>query len=212
VPKVKFQGDCEELKGYTFDCSDPRQADMFVKTCKKLGEYIGKMWFCNQGGNVQILVKTLAMPIIHPPADIDETTATSTEKAILKKKIEIFVQREMALEEKNRAMYALVMGQCTETMRAKLEAQQTFEVVDSTLNGLDLLVTICDLVCQFHSQKYLPHSIHEAMRRLVTFQQGKGVTAATYLEQFQNLMEVVTHTQEHQQVYMPEWFSTSQRR
>jgi hypothetical protein len=44
---------------------------------------------------------------------------------------------------------------------------------------------IRDLVYQFHSQKYLPHSIHEAMRR---------VTAATYLEQFQNLVEVATHT------------------
>jgi hypothetical protein len=98
---------------------------------------------------------------------IDKSTATSTKKAIWKKKIEIYVQREMALEENNRALYALVMGQCTKTMRAKLKSQTTFKVVDSTLNGLDLLVMIRDLVYQFHSHKYLPHSIHEAMIRLV---------------------------------------------
>jgi hypothetical protein len=30
APKPKFEGDCDDLKGYIFDCSDPRQADMFV--------------------------------------------------------------------------------------------------------------------------------------------------------------------------------------
>jgi hypothetical protein len=117
-----------------------------------------------------------------------------TEKAIWKKKIEIYVQHEMALEENNRALYALVMGQCTETMRAKLESQATFEAVDNTLSGLGLQVMIRVLVYQLHSQKYLPHSIHEAMRQIVNFQQRKGMTAAAYLEQFQNLVEVATHT------------------
>jgi hypothetical protein len=132
---------------------------MFVKLCKKLAEYVGKTWYRNHGGNMQILVKTLVMPVLTQPANIDELTATSTEKAIWKKKIEIFVQHKMALEENNRALYALVMGQCTEMMQAKLETQTTFKVVDATLNGLDLLMMIQDLVYQFHSQEYLPHSI-----------------------------------------------------
>jgi hypothetical protein len=119
MPKARFEGDCEELKGYTFDCSDPKQADTFVRTCKKLAEYVGKTWYPNHGGDIQILVKTLLMPTLTPPADIDETTATNTEKAIWKKKIEIFV-----LEENNRAFYALVMGQCTEMMRASSRPKQ----------------------------------------------------------------------------------------
>jgi hypothetical protein len=76
---------------------------MFVKTCKKMAEYVGKTWFRNHGGDMQILVKTLEMPtLVVPPAAIDESVATSTEKAIWKKKIEIYVQREMALEGNNR--------------------------------------------------------------------------------------------------------------
>jgi hypothetical protein len=78
-------------------------------------------------------------------------------------------------------------------MQVKLETQPTFEAVDSTLNGLDLLMMIRDLVYKFHSQMYLLHLIHEAMRQLATFQQGKGVTVATYQEQFQNFVEVASH-------------------
>jgi hypothetical protein len=157
---------------------------MFVK--KKIQEYVGKTWYRNHAGEMHMLM----MPVLAPPA-------SATEKAIWKKKIELYIQREMALEENNRALYALVPRQCTKTMRAKIEAQPTFDDVYRTLNGLNLpLVMINDLVYQFRSQKYLPHSIHEAMRRLVTFQQGKGVPAATYLEQFQNLVNVATYTGE----------------
>ena len=37
----KFEGKCDELKGFIYDCSDSRQADMYVKTTKEIAEYVG---------------------------------------------------------------------------------------------------------------------------------------------------------------------------
>jgi hypothetical protein len=58
VPTAKFKGDFDDLKGYIFDFSDPRQVDMFVKTCKKLAKYVGKTWYRNHGGDMERRVKT----------------------------------------------------------------------------------------------------------------------------------------------------------
>lgn len=195
TPKpAKFEGDCDDLKGYIFEYTGPDKADVFAKTCKKLQEYVGKTWFKNHGSDIHVLVKTLQMPVIPQPDEIDEDNATSTAKAIWKKKIDIFVAREEALEENNRALYALVLGQCSETLRTALASQDSFEEIDSSLNGLMLLQLIKSLVYQFHSQKYLGHSIHESIRRLAMLQQPRTMTVNTYLEHFQNLVEVIEHT------------------
>ena len=36
MKQPKFEGKCEELKGFIYDCSDARQADMFTKTMKEI--------------------------------------------------------------------------------------------------------------------------------------------------------------------------------
>lgn len=140
------------------------------------------------------MIKTLTMPTITQPVDIDKATATASAKAIWKKRIDMFVAREDALAENNKALYALVLGQCTEPMRNALAGHDSFEEADASLDGLSLLRLIKGLVYQFHSQKYLPHTIHEATRRLMAFQQPRTMTVATYLEQFQNLVDVIQHT------------------
>jgi hypothetical protein len=42
VATTKFEGKCEDLKGAIYDCSDARQADVFVKTTKEIATYAGR--------------------------------------------------------------------------------------------------------------------------------------------------------------------------
>jgi uncharacterized membrane protein YcgQ (UPF0703/DUF1980 family) len=42
VQQPKFEGKCKELKGFIFDCSDSKQADIFVKTTKEIAGYVGR--------------------------------------------------------------------------------------------------------------------------------------------------------------------------
>jgi hypothetical protein len=39
---TKFEGKCEDLSGYVYDCADPKHAaDMYTSTTKEIAEYIG---------------------------------------------------------------------------------------------------------------------------------------------------------------------------
>jgi len=46
----------------------------------------------------------------------------------------------------------------------------------------------------FQSQKYLPYAIHESVRQFYLLQQSKNDTATAYLDNFTNIVEVITAT------------------
>jgi hypothetical protein len=88
----------------------------------------------------------------------------------LGKKCDSYVKRKEALEQNLQRIFALVMGQCTENMRSQLLDLSTFDDIDKNLDGLKHLNAIRGIVYQFQSQKYLPHAIHESVRRFYTLQ------------------------------------------
>jgi hypothetical protein len=41
----EFEGKCDELKGFIYDCSDDsRQADIFAETTREIAEYVGRTY------------------------------------------------------------------------------------------------------------------------------------------------------------------------
>ena len=46
----KFKGNCAELAGCVFDCSDYKQADTYVTTLKRISEHIGATY--KHGGDI----------------------------------------------------------------------------------------------------------------------------------------------------------------
>ena len=188
----RFEGRCEELKGYIYDCTGAQQADMFIKTSQQIAEYAGKS-FKDYPGDMLTVVKKLVKPVFTLPTD-PSATASESERELWKIEINAYHKRQVALAENIRRLFSLVIGQCTEVMRAKLKGLDTFEDIDTRADGLDLLMAIKGIVYQFNSQKYLCHAVHEAFRRLYVLQQGKFMTAATYQEQFMNMVDAINAT------------------
>jgi hypothetical protein len=63
---LSFTGNCTELQGHIFDCSDSRQADN-VRTLKRISEYIGSQY--KNGGDIRasiIRLDKITIPL--PPA------------------------------------------------------------------------------------------------------------------------------------------------
>ena len=50
INTTKFHGACEALKDRIFDCSDYKQADGYVNTIKRIGEYVGTEY--KHGGDI----------------------------------------------------------------------------------------------------------------------------------------------------------------
>ena len=114
IRQPKFEGRCEELKGHIYDCSDARQADMFVKTTKEIAEYVGRTY--KYGSDARLAIDNMKRPKIQEPDD-PKKDATATQKKIWEKRIDEYVKREGQLEENLKTVYSLVWGQCTDALK-----------------------------------------------------------------------------------------------
>ena len=53
---MKFEGKCDDLSGYIYDCADPKQAaDMYMSTTKEISEYVGHTY--KYGGEMKKVMK-----------------------------------------------------------------------------------------------------------------------------------------------------------
>ena len=94
------------------------------------------------------------------------------------------------MTENIKSIFSLVWGQCTDITRQKVEALSDFADMSSKGDGIQLLKAIKNITHNFQSQKYLPHAIHEAKRRIYMFNQGK-MSTVEYYEQFLSLVNVL---------------------
>lgn len=65
LKQQNFQGKCDELNGHIYDCTDSRQSDMFTKTTKEIGEYVGTNY--RHGNDTKIAIITLTMLTFEDP-------------------------------------------------------------------------------------------------------------------------------------------------
>ncbi len=79
-PVVKFQGGKEELDGHFSDCTGYGQSDRFVKTVRKIADYIAQEYKC--GSVTRKEVMTQGVLIIPPPTRPVGRTATDENGAV----------------------------------------------------------------------------------------------------------------------------------
>jgi hypothetical protein len=78
-------------------------------------------------------------------------------------------------------------------MRTQLELLDTFGVIATNLDALELLKSIKNIVFNFQSQKYKPQALHEAKRRFYVLSQDRNMTVQVFLERYQNNIDVIEH-------------------
>jgi hypothetical protein len=186
-----FEGKCDELSGYTYDCSDPRQAaDMYTRTTKEIGEYVGRTY--KYGADIRQAIEGLILPTFAMPSDPPDK-CSRTEERIWEKSVDEFVKQKAYFGENVKTVYSLILGQCTEAMRAKLESKKSHVVVSAASDGIELLKNIKSIMFNFQSQKYGPMALHESKKRLYQLSQDKHTTPQVYLERFRNSIDVIEH-------------------
>ena len=190
LPKPKFEGRVTDLNGHIYDCSNYQQADTYTRTTKEIAEYVGRTY--KFGSDIRLAIEGLSQPTWTEPADPLEG-ATRTQVRIWEKDVDEFVKRKNYFNENAKTAYSLVWGQCTDAMRAKLEARNDHVTVAANGDVLGLLQNIKDATFNFQNQKYKPHALHEAKRRFYLSTQDKNATCQAYLERFKNHIEVIEH-------------------
>ena len=186
----KFEGKCADLKGHIYDAADSRQSDQYMKTTREIAEYVGRTY--KYGGDIRLAVETLTVPTFEVPTD-PAAGASRTEVRIWEKLVDEHVKRISGLNENIKTLFSLVWGQCSDIMRQKIEAHATYEVIYNAGDGIGLLRALKTAAFHFQDQKYIGHSLHEALKRYYNCSQGKFATTQAYMEHFQNTLDVVTH-------------------
>ena len=191
----KFTGNCADLTGSIFDCSDNKQADVFLHTVKRISEYVGKTY--KHGGDMVssfIAKARINVPIPVAPVYADPTTPTAEELTltlIYRGKITTYLKRDANLDDNIQKAYSLILGQCSDLLQAKLKQQQDWATINDSQDSIRLLNLIRLITFRFEDQKFLPHALYQAKAALYAFRQ-RDQRNEEYYERFQNLVDVAT--------------------
>ena len=134
-----------------------------------------------------LTLPTIPMPIAPIADPIPALLA-----AIFSEQVKEYVKQTSRLQENIKRLWALVWGQCYDTIRTRLQALDTYEDMHTASDGLQLLIAIKDLMFNVQEQKYVPLSIYLAKQQFFLLSQGRN-TIGEYYEQFKNQTDVLEH-------------------
>ena len=190
IPRHRFDGATEELKGHIFDLVGARSADLFIKSEKTDANYVGRTY--QHSGDIRRAIETLTLPTIPLPTAPIADPMPPLLAAIFSEHVKEYVKQTSQLQENIKHLWALVWGQCSDTIWTRLQALDTYNGMHTASDGLRLLVAIKDLMYNVQEQKYVPLSIHLAKRQFFLLSQGQN-SVGEYYEQFKNQTDVLDH-------------------
>ena len=137
---MKFEGRCDDLKGYVYDYTDARNAaDTYVQTTKEVAEYVGRTY--KMGAETRVAIERLRVPALPEPA-APPVGAAPTQQRLWEERCREHVKKEGILEGSLKSAYSLVYGQCAEVIRQKLRARADYDAMSTRGDVLLLLRNI----------------------------------------------------------------------
>ena len=187
---TRFQGACEDLKDHVFDPNDIRGgSELFTKTTKAIAEYVAREY--TSAGEFRNALPSLHLAPLNPPTRPDPGDPFLMEEW----KIE-YREHKKKIEDRRQNMqkiYALILGQCSPTIRDRIEASDDWEYVNDASNPIALLRLIRQSLYHRATRRKDTHALLEAELALHKFRQTEQMSNSDYLEKLRELVEVYEH-------------------
>lgn len=139
------------------------------------------------------LTQQIQTPTIPLPTDIDENKKGRLKIRLWEAEVNKYWDQKMTLTNNLIAMFAIMWGQCSSNMKAKLQSVDKFEVKKTTSDVKWLLKEIKGILFTFNKRKYMHISLQQVVHKYYTFKQGPKQSIADYLEKFRFIVKVVEH-------------------
>ena len=179
------------MHGHVFQCfNESNSSNQFTRTVEALGEYVPTN--LKNSGNMTSLMEGLILPIIPEPGK-PAVDASKFRKEVWQTKVKNYVARLDTLESNLKTAYAVVWGQCSTLMCAKVKASADFGVNNATKNVVWLLKAIKGVMLQFEGQNNLFLSLDDAVEKLYSYRQGTEKSVETFRDEYILLFDVVEH-------------------
>ena len=144
ISKHRFDGATDELKGQIFDLVGAHSANLFIKSKKALANYVGRTY--QHSGDIRCAIETLTLPTIPTPMAPVGDPIPPLIAAIFSEQVKEYVKQTSRLHENIKHLWALVWGQCSNTIRTRLQSLDTYEDMHAASDSLQLLIAIKDLM------------------------------------------------------------------
>ena len=177
------------MNGHVFQCfNEGGDKNEFVKTVEALHEYIAKK--ITYPGDMWNLTMELTEPTVPEPDEITEKEMEDSpfKKAVWTKEVSSYVVRREQLKQNMRAVSAVIWGQCSEAMRAKLKAHEDYKEKYTKADCVWLLSTIRATMLRFEGHHYIFLALQDALTSICNHRQN-DTDLPTYRAEFENLVE-----------------------
>jgi hypothetical protein len=192
--KEKFTGRSDDLEGYVYSIATSKGGMQFTRTTDEIARYAGKKYSA-VGAYVRMAIITMTeqrptrptapLPTGTPP------TVDPVDQAIFSKEIRQFVKEKAGITAAMKALYSVIWGQCSKTLRSKLKADSGYAAMLAIADSLVLLKAIRLEMTGFQKRQYLPHSVHGILHKFYHLVQGRHRTNQEYYDEFINLVAAV---------------------
>jgi hypothetical protein len=186
-----YQGKIDDLKSFVYDVSAIGSGgmDSFHGTTKEIGEYIARTY---KGGGEFIQAFNPSnlgfTPINNPTTPGANATLEEIEiwKLMFKSQ---HVKRETRDELKKQA-YAVVLGQCSQAIRDRLEASNTWEAINTSSDVISLLELIRSCLFSGATTRHEVHALQDAEDNFLGLKQTTNMSNADYLDKFKTYLQI----------------------
>jgi hypothetical protein len=192
VPKEKFVGRSDDLKGFTYDVTTSKGGVAYTRTTEEIARHVGEK-YTNTGSFIRTAIMTLKVPVQTRPSPPVETgtppAIDPVDQEIFREEIRLFVKTKGAIESTMKSLYDLIWGQCSESLRSRLRGDPNYTTYSVNADSLALLKGIRAEMTGFRTKQYLSHSLHLIMRDFYNLIQGKHRSNQEYYDEFNSMVE-----------------------
>jgi hypothetical protein len=188
-----FKGATDGMNGHTFGCYD-EQGDkrQFVKTLEALAQHARKTYKFSEDF-ASLFATESSAPSVEKPVPIPESKRDETDELIFKEEIKQYVTRCSTLKGNLAAIWSVAIGQCTETMKAKLESMHEYDERQRTSDCHWLLKSILAITLQFDNRRYGHIAIMDAHQKFLNCKQSSTQTVEDYRRQLTLWSDTIKH-------------------
>ena len=186
-----FKGKYAEMNGQVFQCYDETsKRNQFEKTIEELGRYAST--YMSNARDIKLMLKTVKETIFLEPSD-PPFSASRTSIRIWEKEVDIYVERKANYDENKCTICAIILGQCSDAMKAKLKGHAAFKTWENTHDVIEILTEIKAISNRFDNRTYFLEAYVKVKTSFFSFKQDERESNTDYLSRFTKLVDIGDH-------------------
>ena len=161
----KFEGKYSEIKTSVYDVVSGK--DTFAKTTREIAEYVGREF--DDAGEFRTGMVEMRLAALAEPAPPEDNTPMNFE--LWKMARRTFEKQTEARRRNSSRVFALVIGQCSQALRNRMEANERWGRINDASDVMALLQLVQHCMIQRQTRQKPTHTLLDAETQVYAFKQ-----------------------------------------